>query len=154
MGPPDSPSDTLVDREESSINESLEGTHGSSIAGQGSELGSNDQFISEEDDGCRQEKRHDDDGHDDDGGDDEDDELDHDITPPNIPSAPPITLSEKIRLLRTGSVSGIPPYTHGLQQYEIESTHSGDSERAMDEMMFEQRMETEDGDEEEGSLTE
>lgn len=26
--------------------------------------------------------------------------------PPNIPSAPPVTLNEKIRLLRTGSVSG------------------------------------------------
>jgi hypothetical protein len=28
-------------------------------------------------------------------------------SPPNIPSAPPVTLNEKIRLLRTGSVSGV-----------------------------------------------
>ncbi|ANB12177.1 hypothetical protein AWJ20_415 [Sugiyamaella lignohabitans] len=39
------------------------------------------------------------------------DEPDH---PPNIPSAPPVTLNEKIRLLRTGSVSGVahPHHNH------------------------------------------
>uniref|UniRef100_A0A060T9J9 ARAD1D18788p n=1 Tax=Blastobotrys adeninivorans TaxID=409370 RepID=A0A060T9J9_BLAAD len=46
-------------------------------------------------------------------------------TPPNIPSAPPVTLNEKMRLLRTGSVSG-----HGHGPQESSSSQSDNSASA------------------------
>lgn len=159
LGPPDSPSDTLVDREESSVSESLEGTRGSSI-GDGSHTGDdsvagasemgcgdNETTSSDGSSGCSKEYGRE-------GGRDirHQEELDNEIAPPNIPSAPPVTLSEKIRLLRTGSVSGIPPYTHGVQHYDLDS-HGGDSDqRDMEEHMFVDRGDEQD--EQDENLTE